>query len=391
MNIIWITLESLLPPNSGGRLGVYKRLEQVAKTERVFLFYPYDDDKEIKYAEELEKYCEEVHAYSRKKNRKSAIKNLMRYPYTVSSRCIEAMKEDIRLCLHQNHIDLINVDFPHMCVDLLDLNIDIPVILNEHNIEWKVYRNIAKSKKNLIKKVIYYFDSIRLKRYELKIAKRIDFSRITYVSTDDMREMVREGVYKEEKTVLIPVGADVRKSLEKNEDGGINILFVGKMSYGPNIEAVKWFAKEIFPIILKSFPNAVFYIVGKEPTAEVTRLSDNNIIVTGMVDSVEEFYDKSSLVVLPLKNGGGVKVKLLEAISYNVPVVSTSVGVEGTLFSDGKTIPVIDEKEGFANACICALRGTYKDNYEKMYKLFLDQYTWESIGEKYIRMLRSVI
>ena len=157
MNILWITLESILPANSGGRLGVIKRLEQVAKTETIYLFYPYDDESELEKVEELKKYCREVHYYRRSKNKSHALKNLWKYPYTIASREITAMKEDIEVCIKNNSIDIVNVDFPHMVVNLLNLHLDIPIILNEHNIEWKVYKMISKSHKNYIKKFMYWF------------------------------------------------------------------------------------------------------------------------------------------------------------------------------------------------------------------------------------------
>lgn len=393
MNILWITLESILPANSGGRIGVFKRLEQVSKTEKIFLFYPYDEKGEIQYKKDLEKYCEEVHAYSRQKNRKNALRKLLKYPYTVASRDIQEMKVDIKNCIKENKIDVINVDFPHMCVNILDLDIEVPIVLNEHNIEWKVYKNIAKSKRNIFKKCAYFIDSFRLKKYELRISKKLDFSRITFVSSEDLNEMVREGIYEKEKTVLIPVGADLIEKLPDVEKKGNKktIIFVGKMSYGPNIEAAKWFVNSVFPLIYKSIPEVVFYIVGKDPTDEVKSLSSETVVVTGMVDSVEEYYENADLVVLPLRNGGGVKVKLLEAISYKKPIISTSIGVEGTLYSDRETIPVYDSTNEFATACINALDSLYVDKYEEMYRLFVKNYAWDKIGEKYILMFRDVI
>ena len=334
MNIIWITLESILPANSGGRLGVFKRLEQVSKSERVFLYYPYDDESELQYVGELSKYCVEVHPYSRQKNKVNALRSLFKYPYTVGSRVFEQMKHDIETCLRDNEIDVINIDFPHMCANLLKINTNVPIVLNEHNIEWLVYKTISQSQKNIIKKIAYFFDSLRLKKYEAKILKKVTPKAVTFVSSKDMEYY--KANFRSDNCILIPVGADDHKDRTPVLHQGKNIIFVGKMSYGPNVEAMEWFVSSVFPAIIKVIPDVHLYIVGKDPTEEIKEMQSERITVTGMVDSVDGFYDLSDLVVLPLKNGGGVKVKLLEAISYKKLVVSTTTGVEGTEYADGK-------------------------------------------------------
>ena len=389
MKIIWLTLESILPANTGGRIGVFKRLEQISKTDEVFLFYPYDEISELEQVFELEKYCKKVYPYDRKKNRKHGIGKMWKFPFTVSSRDFSSMKKDILKCIKEEKIDLINVDFPHRCVNLLNLGIELPIILNEHNIEWKVYRTIAKSHKNIVKKIAYYVDSFRLRLFEKKIFNKLNISKVTFVSSKDMEFMIDKSIINNDQAELIPVGADINKISVRTHESK-NIIFVGKMSYGPNVEAVTWFAKEIFPNIKIDVPDAKFYIVGKDPSNQVKLLQDENIIVTGMIDDVKDYYSIADLVVLPLKNGGGVKVKLLEAISYRIPIVSTSIGVEGTYFTN-HFIPVTDDAEKFSDYCKSILKNDnlYKD--QEIYKYFFQNYTWENIGKKYRKMFEGVV
>lgn len=393
MKILWITLESILPANSGGRLGVFKRIEQLSKTEDIYLFYPYDKEDELEYVNEIKKYCKEVHPYSRNKNKKNAFLNLYRYPYTVSSRNISTMKENIKECIEKNHIDVINVDFPHMCVNLINVDTQIPIILNEHNIEWKVYKTISSSQKNIFKKMLYYIDSFRLKKFEEKILKEIKLHMITFVSSLDLEFFRNSHINLESHLELVPVGADIRENIYEKEDKQKNILFVGKMSYGPNIEAVKWFVNNVLKEIIKKCKNVKFYIVGKEPTEEIFKLANENVIVTGKVDSVEKYYNLADLVVIPLLNGGGVKVKLLEAISYNKKIVSTKKGVEGTIYLDGKTIPVSNISNEFADLCVKSLMNDQEllRRNQEAYKIFIENYTWKNIGEKYKKIIKKVV
>lgn len=389
MKILWITLESIFPPNTGGRIGVYKRLEQIAKTEEIYLFYPYDNEEEVEYVEKLEKYCEKVFPYSRQKNKMKGFVNIWRYPFTVSSRKIPKMEEDIQKCIEEYKIDIINVDFPHMCACLSNLKTDIPIILNEHNLEWKVYRTIANSQENIIKKLAYFVDSFRLKSYEKKVFEKLKFSKVTFVSSKDMQYMVEHQFVNQDNAVLIPVGADKQPDIE-HKSTKQNIIFVGKMSYGPNIEAVNWFVQEVMPILIKENSSLKFYIVGKDPTNEVKRLKSKNVIVTGMVEDVSKFYELADLVVLPLKNGGGVKVKLLEAISYRKPIVSTTVGVEGTYYAN-HFIPVTDDPIKFANYCKNILNSADYYHEKEVYEYFILNYTWKHIGDKYLNMFQEVL
>lgn len=395
MRILWITLECIYPPNTGGRIGVFKRLEQLySKGNEIYLFYPYDNDSDVQAERELSKYCKEVFAYQRKISFRTLMKSL-RYPYTIASRDIKELQRDIADCIEKNNIDLINVDFPHMCVNLFGTvkNHDIPIVLNQHNIEWKFYREVAHSNKNILKKFLYFADSFRLKRYEERLSKKINFSGITFVSDSDM-EYYAQWIGNKEKLRLIPVGADIpsqgNKFTKKSSEKAI--VFVGKMSAAPNEDAAVWFVSKILPRILTEFPDLKFYIVGKDPTKQVLKLANRNVVVTGMVESLDDYYNIADLVVLPLRHGEGVKVKLLEAMSYVKPVVTTSVGSQGILHSEKIGFLIDDEARNFADDCISVLKDSVQASKtgEKLFEYFLRNYTWEIIGENYQEFLESV-
>ncbi len=393
MKMIWITQESLFPVNTGGRIGVFKRLEQIYREHDIYLFYTYDHDEEAEYISRLKKYCKGVYAYKRRKNLATLFRSL-RYPFCIASRNIKAMHKDLKNCIVENEISVINVDFPQMCVNLLHLakKYSLKVVLNEHNIEWQFYQMISKSSKKLLKKIAYGFDSKRLKRYEEKLVKRIKFDAITFVSDKDMRYH-EIWLNSDVSRVLIPVGADVRNVSEKSSlPSAPNIVFVGKLSADTNTGAAVWFAKNIFPTILSQFPSARFYIVGKDPSAMVQALEGESVIVTGKVESVDEYYEMADLVVIPLLHGGGVKVKLLEAVSYMRPIVTTETGLEGTLFENGIDMFVENEPKAFAEKCITLLsnKDTALKMVENAYRKFCDYYTWEQIGKKYSQVLNSV-
>lgn len=392
MNIIWITIESILPANTGGRIGIFKRLEQISKNNSIFLYYTMDNKDDIKYEADLKKYCKEVHGFLREGKSIETLKKMTCAPYTVASRYNKKLVESVSYCLKHANIDLINVDSPHMGLNLLELNTDIPIVLNQHNIEWMVYKNVAESSKNLIKKALYTEESLRFKLFEKKLYERVNVSLFTFVSCDDKAYFER--IYGNKyRTALVPVGAENHRCSYnwKNEKTN-KIIFVGKMSYAPNVEGVIWFATKVLPLIKEKIRNVQFEVIGRDPVEEIKALNkENEIKVVGGVPTVDEYYESADLAVVPLKHGGGVKVKLLEAIGFKIPVITTSVGVQGTDFNEDEII-IADESEKMALLCIDLLknRNKYRSMYEKLFKEFEMKYTWEAIGSNYEDMLRSV-
>ena len=140
--------------------------------------------------------------------------------------------------------------------------------------------------------------------------------------------------------------------------GPRKIIFVGNMSYPPNVDAAKWFVREIFPKLRDTFPFKVhFVIAGDHPTNEVSNLAgQRGVVVTGALDQIEPLYLSASLAVIPIRAGGGTRIKLLEAAAYGVPVVSTHFGATGTRFASGRELLLADNAEAFAASCVRLLR-----------------------------------
>ena len=394
MKIIWITIESIYPPNTGGRIGIFRRLEQIAKNNDIYLFYTMDRENDRIYFDDLRKYCKEVHGFIREKRTLSTVKNLLRAPFTVASRKNKKLIDAVNKCLSENNIDLINVDSPHMGMNLQEINIyKTPVVINQHNIEWMVYKNVSKATHSIMKKILYAMESTRFKKYEEKLYREVHVSLFTFVSKDDL-DFFGEWIGNRDKLVLIPVGANSCPVDYDWNSKTNNIIFVGKMSYAPNEEAVKYFANTIFPTVKEKISDCRFIVVGKDPGAEIKKMEEkmDGVIVTGEVDDVGKYYNEADLVVIPLLHGGGVKVKLLEAMGYGVPIISSEIGIQGTGFNDENMIIATNATE-FVKKVLDFLqhRQNYRNVYDNMRYTFEDAYTWESIGKSYNTALSRVI
>ncbi|WP_302580730.1 glycosyltransferase family 4 protein [uncultured Bacteroides sp.] len=360
-----------------------KRLEYFSQNNEIYFFCVVDNDDEYEYRADLLKYCKEVHLY--KRNKGAALFKLIKGPFVCVSRWIASMKKDINVCFERENIDWVIVEFPQMLGNIsrriLNSN---KLILSQHNIEYATLNNLAKSITNPLKRLIYNVESKRLYYYEERCYREMSVKLFTFVSIEDKAFFERK--FGKSNTLLVPIGTEIHEYKE-SKDSCNAISFFGKMSYPPNKEAAIWFSKNVFPLVQKEIPASKFYIVGKDPSKELMEISEKNpnIIVTGTLDSIEGYYERTDLVVIPLSHGGGVKVKVLEALGYGKLVVSTSKGIEGTTFQNGEELLTSSSAEEFAAICIDVLQNL--PCYEKVrrggYESVRKNFTWKAVVEKF--------
>jgi glycosyltransferase involved in cell wall biosynthesis len=145
----------------------------------------------------------------------------------------------------------------------------------------------------------------------------------------------------------------------KRFEGSLNILTLGTLLYPPNADGIRWFAREVFPIIRNELPGASLTIIGKNPPQDFIQLSHQSsgaIEVTGYVPDLVPYLEKAGVMVIPVRAGGGMRVRILEAFSRGIPVVTTTVGLEGIDARVGEDVLVEDTAAGFASATIRLLQ-----------------------------------
>ena len=179
---------------------------------------------------------------------------------------------------------------------------------------------------------------------------------------------------------IIPIGVPDRGLKKKKDDNILNILFIGTLTWEPNNIGLIWFLKEVVPILESENLNYHFYIVGKNPSLEIEKLSEKykeKITITGYVDSIDEYYDKCDCTIVPLFIGSGQRVKLIEAFSKGMPAISTTIGAEGLEYTDGKSILIADNSEMFADKIVSMKNVEFRDSIgercRKVYEQFYSQ------------------
>jgi glycosyltransferase involved in cell wall biosynthesis len=191
-----------------------------------------------------------------------------------------------------------------------------------------------------------------LKQYEGRMIR--DFDAVLAVTKEDKAVLLEAaGVERDVTVIPIAVDTDQVKPVARQPEAR-HILHVGTMYWPPNIDGIWWFIREILPIIHRERPDVVFDVVGSRPPQALQLLSQDGtgINVTGYVPHLTPYLEQAGVFVVPLRAGGGMRVKILNALAQGLPIVSTSLGCEGIAVTDGHDILIGDTPDGFATAVL---------------------------------------
>ena len=266
-------------------------------------------------------------------------------------------------------------------------------IIDEHNCETIIMKRNAVITKNILKRCFLLIEARKLERFENMAIKKAD--KIIILSEEDEKALKLQMGGKDFNYVIIPnriVETNKIKSSNEQMSKKLRILFIGTMTWAPNNDGVIWFIENVYKQILMVDQNIELYIVGKNPSSRLVELSKTmeNITVTGYVESVDLYYELCDLMIVPLFVGSGQRIKIIEAFSRKMPVVSTSIGAEGLIFEDGRSIIIANNVSEFVEA-ILRLRNTElrkfianeaRKKYDKFYSTEAISFRFNQIFER---------
>jgi glycosyltransferase involved in cell wall biosynthesis len=237
-----------------------------------------------------------------------------------------------------------------------------------------------------IYRVFRYADLVRLLAYQRRVVRRFD--QVFVCSENDRRRLGQKNV------VVVPNGVDVPSELPPMAPDARTLLFCGLLSYRPNEDAVQFFVRSILPAIRHELPDTRLVVVGRAPSAALRALDDGvTVRIEADVPSVAEHYRRAAVAVVPLRMGGGTRIKILEAWSLGVPVVSTSIGCEGLDGIDGEHLLVADTPGRFARACVDLLQRPSRRQAlaRRGRELVSRQYRWETSTQHALLSMRTLL
>ena len=227
-------------------------------------------------------------------------------------------------------------------------------------------------------------------RYEQKMVQRFDH--VIAVSEHD-KKLMRVWVDPARITV-VPTGVDTAQFCPSPQPGQEKplVMFVGAMDWEPNVDAAKYFCAEIWPLVLASVPEAKFRIVGRNPDRRVQALTGSSVEVTGRVPSVVEHLREAAVVVVPLRVGGGTRLKIYEAMAVGKAVVSTTVGAEGLDVHDGRDMILADSPVRFAEAVTTLLSDAdLRSRQGQTAAELAANYGWPRIARQFGEVLQGLV
>jgi glycosyltransferase involved in cell wall biosynthesis len=309
--------------------------------------------------------------------------------FTVAKYASPAMRNRIDQLLRADRYDVVVADFLQPSTNVIDAPF-FPKVLFQHNVESVIRRRQFEAALNPLLKAYLYWDWLRLKRFEGQAARRFDHC--IMVSEQDCATM-RE-LYGVTSTTAIPTGVDVDyfQPLEP-EAPGHHLVFTGSMDWFPNDDAMQFFVGQVLPLIRHEL-DVTLWIVGRNPGEPVRRLAREhpNVRVTGTVDDVRPFIDRAGVYVVPLRIGGGTRIKIFEAMAMAKAVVSTTIGAEGLPVTNDVNIALEDTPEGFARRVIELLRNPAERRRigDAARALVVERYTWDVAAQRFAEICESV-
>lgn len=220
------------------------------------------------------------------------------------------------------------------------------IVLRSHNLEYIIWKRLAKQSGNVAKKTYLKLLARQLKNYELDILNQVDG--IASISRRDADDFTKLGS-KKPKTI-IPFGINLDGYNPQPSELSLDLFHLGSMDWTPNIEGLNWFLDSIWPEIHKNFPDSNFYVAGRDMPEEFYERKIPNVHIVGEVEDAKKFINSNSIMVVPLLSGSGIRVKIIEGMALGKAIISTSVGAEGLHVSHKKNIWIADTKGDFIKA-----------------------------------------
>jgi polysaccharide biosynthesis protein PslH len=232
----------------------------------------------------------------------------------------------------------------------------------------------------------------RMHRLEARECGR--FARVIAVSEQDAE--IFQSRYGIPSVAAVPTGVDVeyfQPGLEA-EVTPKNMVFVGSMDWMPNDDGIRWFAESVLPLVQKQEPGATLTVVGRSPTQAMRRLAEGipGIEVTGTVPDVRPFLRRAAISVVPLRVGGGTRLKIYEAMAAGTPMVSTTIGAEGLPVRHGEHLLIADSPEAQADAILSLLADRQRalDMADRARRYVAENCSWDAVAEKFLSACRKM-
>lgn len=409
VKVLWVKSELLHPIDKGGKIRTFEMLRHLMRGHEVtYVCLVRPDDPRDSF-DRAKEYCHhlvtvpwsEPPRFSAGFYKDLAMNLVSPLPYAIEKYQSEQMKHWIATEDGRGAFDVIVCDFL-MPAPSIPRGTRAATVLFEHNVECMLWERQYKNEQNPVKKAYFYGQYVKMRALEKKAC--LAFDAVAAVSTNDA-DAIRDS-FGVTDVYPVPTGVEVeffspltdpprQGRPAKPPRDKFDLVFTGSMDWMPNEDAMIFLAESILPRIVEQIPEVKVTVVGRNPTPKLKALAEREprIQLTGRVDDVRPYIDRSAVYIVPIRVGGGTRIKIYEAMGMARAVVSTTIGAEGLPVVDGEEIILADEPERFAAEVVRLLRddAAREKIEERARRAVVERFGWDKATEALVRIMERAL
>jgi sugar transferase (PEP-CTERM/EpsH1 system associated) len=400
MKVLWLNAGLLLPLDKGGKLRTWHVMRHLAKRHGI-TYVSFEDAWQTDADRAgMREVCERLVTVPRSDAAKGtwrfyadASRYLLdRVPYAVAKYRSPSYRRTVEELVARERFDAVVCDFLPPVVNMPD-RLPCPTIIFTHNVEAEIWRRHVEHATNAASRLLLAQQWRRMLRFEADALSRFDL--VLTVSEADGKTLERlypDALHAPLHVVQTGVETDYFAPASATPDRA-RLVFTGSMDWLPNEDGMAYFCREILPRIRQSEPDATLSIIGRSPTPAVKKLAEiPGVEVTGRVEDVRPHIARGSVYIVPLRIGGGTRLKIFEAMSMAKAVVSTTVGAEGLPVTPGRDLAIADDPARFARAVVHLIRdeASRRDMEASARRLVVERYDWSAVARDFEAALQRV-
>ncbi len=351
MQVLLLTQVLPYPPDSGPKVKTWNVLKYLARQHEVTLVSFVRGDQ-LAEVERLRRYCRAVHTVPMMRSPIHDGLALLRslsigQPWMMVRDDRGAMRQLVDRLATTTRFDVVHADQLNMA----QYAVRVPgarKVLDAHNALWLLYKRLAATMRPGPRRRLLERDWRLLKDYEGRLVR--EFDEVLAVSDEDKAALLEAAGQPRDITV-IPIAVDTDEILPVTRHETANhLLHIGTMYWPPNIDGMWWFIREVYPLIRARRPEVILDVVGARPPEDLLALNGDGkgVNVAGYVPDPAPYLERAGVFIVPLRAGGGMRVKILEALARGLPLVTTTLGCEGIAVEHGRHVLIADTPEAFA-------------------------------------------
>ena len=393
MRILWVSPDFLHPTTRGGQVRTLEILRRLHRRHEIH-FVALNRDGSQEALVRSSEYCTRAYPVPHFVPDKPSLAFgwqlfsglFSPLPVAISRFRSPRMKTQIGDLLSTGNFDSLVCDFLFSAPNVPDLS---RCLLFQHNVETVIWRRHAGHASNPVSRAYLDLQARRMAVFESDVCQRA--GRVVAVSEIDAGTMRHE--FGAPDVSVIATGIDLERFAPPQPAQPVSdLVFVGSMDWLPNIDGIEYFVREILPLIRARRPHTTLVVAGRKPSTRVRRMAggDGRLQVTGTVPDIRPYLWGARVSIVPLRIGGGTRLKIYEAMAAGLPVVSTSVGAEGLALEPGRHLAIADTPEEFAGRCLRLLADDAERTrmVQAAYEVIASRFSWETVCAQFEEILR---